>query len=427
MKHVFICFILFLLIFFSVIHDEKCLAETAVWSTPDLKALIDEGLTSNKEIKSIESMIESLKDNIDYADSLPDPRIGIALLNLPADSFKFDEQAMTQKQIFMAQKFPWFGKLNLKSQQAGLKVVRQQAVLEARKLELARKIASTYFELGFIAKGQEINLRLADMMKQIIRNAETRYATGRGLQQNIFQAQVELSKLIDEKIILGKKRRVKVDRVNELLNRLGFTPVNPPASIKCPDQKLNADNLTPMALKQNPWLKVKGIETDQARLGIKLAKKDYWPDMDVKVAYGLREEVMDQDLDDFVSASVMMNLPLWQNKRQDKKLTATEKNLDAAIKSYENLADTIPHKIDALVTEINDIQKSYKLYKESLIVQAKQWAKSSISDYEVGKVEFNTMINAQIRLLRFELQSEKYLFEIYQKLAELEELIGGTI
>ncbi len=427
MKREFIYFILLLLIFCSVTHDKKCLAETSVWPTPDLKALIDEGLKSNKEIKSIESMIESLKQNIDYEDSLPDPRIGIALLNLPVDSFKFDEQAMTQKQIFMVQKFPWFGKLSLKSQQAGLKVARQQAVLEARKLELTRKIATTYYELGFIAKSQMINLRLADMMKQIIRNAETRYATGRGLQQNIFQAQVELSKLMDEKIILGKKRRVKEDRVNELLNRLSFTPVKPPGAIKCPDLELNVDNLTPMALEKNFWLKIKGIETDQARLGIKLAKKDYWPDMDVKVAYGLREEVMDQDLDDFVSASVTMNLPLWQEKRQDKKLTATKKNLDAAIKSYENLADTIPHKIDALVTEINDIQKSYKLYKDSLIIQAKQWAKSSISDYEVGKVEFNTMINAQIRLLRFELQSEKYLFETYQKYAELEELIGGTI
>ncbi len=427
MKRVFIYFIFLLLTFFSVIHDEKCLAETFVWSTPDLKALIDEGLTSNKEIKSIESMIESLKENVDYAASLPDPRIGIALLNLPADSFKFDEHAMTQKQLFMAQKFPWFGKLSLNSQQAGLKVLRQQVVLEAKKLELAGKIATTYFELGFIAKSQEINLRLTGMMKQIIRDSETRYATGRGPQQNIFQAQVELSKVMDEKIILEKKRRVNEDRVNEFLNRLSFTSVNPPTSIKCPDIRLNIDNLKLMALKQNPWLKVKGVETDQARLGIRLAKKDYWPDMDVKVAYGLREEVMDQDLDNFVSASVMMNLPLWKEKRQDKKLTAAEKNLDAAIKSYENLADILPHKIDALVTQINDIQKSYKLYKESLIAQAKQWAKASISDYEVGKVEFNTMINAQIRLLRFELQSEKYLFEIYQKHAELEELIGGAI
>ena len=44
--------------------------------------------------------------------------------------------------------------------------------------------------------------------------------------------------------------------------------------------------------------------------------------------------------------------------------------------------------------------------------------------YEVGKVEFNTMINAQIRLLRFELQAQRYLFNIYEKQVELEEILG---
>jgi len=45
----------------------------------------------------------------------------------------------------------------------------------------------------------------------------------------------------------------------------------------------------------------------------------------------------------------------------------------------------------------------------------------------VGKVDFNTMINAQIRLLRFELNADKYLFDIYRKQAQLEEIIGGSV
>jgi hypothetical protein len=45
----------------------------------------------------------------------------------------------------------------------------------------------------------------------------------------------------------------------------------------------------------------------------------------------------------------------------------------------------------------------------------------------VGKVEFNTMVSAQIMLLRAELQAKRYLYSIYQKLAELEEVIGGPL
>ena len=47
--------------------------------------------------------------------------------------------------------------------------------------------------------------------------------------------------------------------------------------------------------------------------------------------------------------------------------------------------------------------------------------------YEVSAVEFNTMINAQMRLLRFELKSKQYLFNIYQKRAELEVVLGGPL
>jgi hypothetical protein len=39
-------------------------------------------------------------------------------------------------------------------------------------------------------------------------------------------------------------------------------------------------------------------------------------------------------------------------------------------------------------------------------------------------VNFNTTINAQIQLLRFELQAENYLFGLYEKRAELEEVLG---
>jgi len=61
------------------------------------------------------------------------------------------------------------------------------------------------------------------------------------------------------------------------------------------------------------------------------------------------------------------------------------------------------------------------------LVQSEQWAHSSLAAYEVGKVEFNTMVSAQILLLRAELQAKRYLYSIYQKLAELEELIGGPV
>jgi outer membrane protein TolC len=404
------------------------LAASLIWAPPALNELIEEGLTQNKEIQSLEAQVESLKEEVPFAGALDDPRLGLAILNLPTDSFSFDEEPMTQKQISIAQKIPWFGKLDLKSQGATLKALRQKAILDAKRLELEKKIAISYYELGFITSSLETNKRLIEIVNQLLRVAETRYGTGRGLQQDVLQAQVEVSKLLDEKITLEKRRRTLADRINELLNREHFMVVEPLTGLEFMDLQLNPEELTSMALQENPQLRVKQTEIDIVQIGIDLAKKDYWPDMDLKLAYGQRDEDRTgRSLPDFVSAQVVVNIPIWQKTRQDSKLSSTLKAREAAEKSYRNLVKSLPFQVDALITEIRDTQKNYKLFTDALLLQADQWARSSQAAYEVGSLEFNTMLDAQIRLLRFELQADKYLFDIYRKRAELEEVLGGSI
>jgi len=412
----------------AFIAPNESAADPSIWAPPQLAMLIEEGLAKNQDIQSLASKVESLKEEISFAGSLNDPRIGLGLLNLPTDTFRFDQEPMTQKQIFIAQKIPWFGKLSLRSQQAAINAIHQEAILEAKRLELSRQIASEYYELGFVASGQKINERLINMLTQLLRVSESRYAAGQGLQQDVLQAQVEVSKLLDEQITLDKKHRMLEDRINSLLNRESFIPVTPPENLKYPDTVLEEKKLQTLALAMNPWIKVKMAEIDLAGTEIELARKDYWPDMDFMVAYGQRDDTQTgQDRADFISTSVVMNIPLWQKTRQDKKLGATKLRHKAASQSYQNLVNSLPHKIDALVTDIRNLQKNYKLITGALIVQAEQWARSSLTAYEVGKVNFNTTINAQIRLLHFELQSENYLFSLYKKRSELEEVLGTPL
>ena len=402
-------------------------AESPIWAPAALADLIDEGLVQNKEIQSMEAQVESLKDEISFAGALDDPRLGLAILNLPADSFRFDREPMTQKQISIAQKIPWFGKLDLKTQRATLKALRQMAILEAKRLELAKEIAKTYYDLAFVADSLVTNKRLIEIVTQLLRVAETRYATGSGLQQDVLQAQVEMSKLLDEKISIQKRQRTLANRINQLLNREQFITIEPQVGLEFINLQFDDDELTSLALQQNPQLRIKQTDIDIARIEIELAKKEYWPDMDFKFAYGQRDEDRTgRSLPDFVSGQVVMNIPIWQKNRQDPKLAAVLKMSEAAEKSFRSLAKGLPFRVDALVTEIRDTQKNYKLFTEALLLQADQWADSSQAAYKVGSLEFNTMLNAQIRLLRFELQAEKYLFNVYQQRAELDAILGGT-
>ena len=146
------------------------------------------------------------------------------------------------------------------------------------------------------------------------------------------------------------------------------------------------------------------------------------------IAYGQRgEDMTGRDLPDFVTGSVVVNVPLWYKTRQNKQLAATLKRLAAARNRYRNLFETLPHQVNALATDIGKFQENYRLYADALMPQAEQWAKSTLSAYQVRELEFDTMIRAQLQVLRLKLQSDRYLFNIYQRRAELEELLGGRI
>lgn len=410
---------------FVLVMPLMSFAQSPIWAPDPLSALIQEGLSNNQSIKSIESQVEALHAMESVAGALQDPSIGIGLANLPVGSFSFDQEPMTQKQLSISQTFPWFGKLDLQSQKAALSTGQKEISLIAEKLALSENIAEAWYELGFVTKSQEINQRMIQMVQRMLRSAESRYATGFGLQQNIFQAQVELSKLEDEKITLKKKRRITEDRINELLNRQSFQSVRAPAGLEFPDIRLSVPALQKAAQANNPRLKAKELEILKEQTGIDLARKDYMPDFNVKLTYGQRDEnKAGQNWDDFFSAAVMMDIPMWKSSRQDKNLAAAMASRQAAERSWQNLLESLNHQVDALATEIHDLQENYRLYRSALLRQADQWARAAKDAYEVGKVEFDTMINAQIQLLKFELQAEKYLFDIYKKRAKLESIVG---
>ena len=172
------------------------------------------------------------------------------------------------------------------------------------------------------------------------------------------------------RLLLEKRRRTLTDKINELLNRDRFMAVEPPAGLEFLSLELNPARLSAKALKENPQMHVKQVDIDIAAVEIELARKDYWPDMDFKLAYGQREEDRTgRDLPDFISGQVVISIPLWYKTRQDSKLAATLKSRQAAESSYRNLAKSLPYQVDVLISQIHDTQENYKLFTQALLLR----------------------------------------------------------
>lgn len=388
-----------------------------------LERLVRLTYRTNESLKQLETEIEALKEEVPAARALDDPRLTLGINALPTDTFSFSQEPMTQKQIFLAQKFPWFGKLDLRAQKVVLAAARKQEMLRARRLELRRSVAEAYFELLFVERALDVNAELNQMVSQILRVAEVAYASGRGLQQDVFQAQVELGKLMDERESLTSRKRGLENQLNELINHESFVSIETPEDPAFPEPSLSSDALLKTAYERNPGLTVLQVDIDRAIVDIALAKKDYFPDMDVRVGYGQREEdLTGRSLPDFVHGSVTLNIPIWFKNKQDRRLQAALKRKTAAEQAFANFRNRIPHRVDAILSEIDAIRQNHRLFQEALLLQTDQWARASLAAYEVGKVDFDTMINAHVRRLQFGLQADRYRFSMYKSLARLEEL-----
>lgn len=393
-----------------------------------LTDLIAEGLANSQELKSLRQRLEGLKEEVPAAAALNDPKLKLGMLNVPVDTFDFAQEPMTQKQISLTQQIPWFEKLSLRRQKAVLQAELLAATISVKEAELTRKVAVAYFDIGFIESSLEINQRLRQLFSDVLRVAESRYGTGAGPQQDILQAQVELSELLDEQNELKRKLRVTKDQINQILHRERFIEIGPvkrPPMIKL---GTDAELLVKQAILTTPWMRVRRAEIDLARTDIKLAIQDYMPDFDFSVAYGQRDrDKMGNERADFFSASVGFSIPLWFFTKQDKRLSGAKRRFEAAQLSLNSLKNGLTHQIDALVTDINTQIKNYELLDQALMIQASQWADSSLVAYEVGSIEFNTLISAELRLLRYELKHTRYHYSLRSKIAELEELVGATV
>jgi outer membrane protein TolC len=405
-------------------------AEVVATEMPyELSELVQEALANNSEIQSLEEKARALRAEAPFYGSLQDPKIGLAITNLPTDSFAFDQEPMTQKLITIDQQIPWFGTLDLAEQGAELMAVEQEAMVAAMRLSVARQVKEAWYDLAFVERSLEINDRLRELINQILQVAETRYATGSGLQQDILLAQVQLSELLDKDVSLKSSKRKIQDMIGSLLNRNNLFD-DGTSRPDFPDLAgLGRENLTTAALQQNPLINARRTAVLKADIDVKLAEKAYMPDMGFRLAYGQRDDdpVSGRSRADLLTAGVTLSVPLWQNTRQDSKLAGSKRRLLSARRSLQALEKTLPHRIDGLLSEIDGAKESRDLFVDAINIQAIQLADSSLAAYSVGKVEFNTMLSTHIRLLQIELKTEQLTYLIYKKLAELEETVGQPI
>jgi outer membrane protein TolC len=390
-----------------------------------LRGLIQEALENNPGLEAAVQRVHSAEKVIPQAGALPDPQFTLGLLNLPVNSFAFDQEPMTGKLIGIMQKFPFPGKQGLAKEMAEFEATAVKYQQEEVRNRIVQMVKGVYYNLYAIDRALETVQKNQALMEQFIRIAETKYATGTGLQQDVLRAQVEHSKLEDDLIMWQQKRRAAIARLNALLNR----PIDNSFALTARELHVpeSLTFATPVEAleQQRPLLLAWKEKIQKVEASVKLARRDYWPNFAVGASYRQRDNLSNGAvMHDFFSATLSINIPLFFKRKQGAKVSEKELALSAIQAQYKNVFIGVLSDLESIKAEMERNRKRVELYKGGILIQAQQSLESAQAGYQVGKVDFLTLINNWMMLQNYELQYFFAMADFHKALANYELTMG---
>jgi len=392
-----------------------------------LEKAITEALSANPGLAAIQARAEALAEIPDQAGALPDPRLSLNLVNLPLDSFSFTQESMTQFQVGISQSLPYPGKLVLQSQAASYEAHAAKADVGEKRLQLTRDIKTVWWNLFYLDRALEVVKNNQTLLEQIISVAETRYQVGQGQQQDILLAQLELSRLRDGAIRIQNMQANEMARLNVLLDRHAAGLIELPASVaEDLPTLIRPEALRQLAGSSRPRLVAQAGRMRAAHSRVDLAERDHAPDFQVGAVYGLRNgnNADGSSRADMGSIVFSMNLPLYAGSKQDR--TVDQRNAEWMQQKFllQDQRNQVASEVQQAMMDYRHGDEQVRLFRQEIIPQARQTVEAMLAGYQVGKVDFLSLIRSQTALYDYETQYWKALSAANQALARLIAAVG---
>ncbi|MEI6306493.1 MAG: TolC family protein [Deltaproteobacteria bacterium] len=394
----------------------------------DLATLVNAALTNNPELKSSMARWQMFTSKAKQSGALEDPMFMLKLQNLlarqPLSLGGKDPQ--TAKVVGISQQLPFWGKRAIKEEISQYEAETYKWAIEERKLELTRMVKETYYQLWAVDKGLEIVDKNLRILADFVAIAESKYSVGQGVQQDIFKAGLEKSKMLDMQISLKQQRRSLEANLNFLLFRQGNVPVGTINDFILPQLIFSAEQLNTIAYEKRPQIKSLASLANKGQAAHRLAQKEFYPDFNLSFEYMFRQEAMSDPGYNMYTLGVTFNLPFQQEKRRAM-LTESASETNMATEELNALKNNISFTINDNIAKLERRRQLVELYKRGIIPQAEQSLESAVISYRVNKVDFLTLLDGRMSLFTYERELYESRAEYMMRLAQLEAAVGADL
>lgn len=393
-----------------------------------LDLAIEHALAGNPGLSEIKARAEAMAAIPAQAGALPDPTVNIEMLNVPTSSFDLRKEDMTMLGMGISQTIPFPGKLALRERIADQEALAAADSVDEARLRLVSEVKQSWWRLFYYDRALNLLDEADRFYRQLIDIAQTKYKFGKGTQQDVLLAQLDLSNLKNAKLELVSLRHSQNARLNALLDRTPEISVRIPveAEFKLPDIVESA--LQDKALKMRPLFAQHQKMLDAALSRIDLAKQDFYPDFTIGAGYSIRQNMpTGQSRSDFASVQLSINVPLYADRKQAK---AVDQRQSEFLQEQYSLQDE-HHKIQAEIAtkaaEYQHTKEKLLLLEHEIIPQAQQAINSLLAGYQVSQTDFSDLLRTQLSFFQYQSQYWQALTNSQQLLAELSAEVGEEL
>jgi outer membrane protein TolC len=370
-------------------------ATATAQSTLTLTGVEQLALADDPAIGALQARALAMHDAAVADGQLPDPKLKTGVYNLPLDDFDISREPTTQLRLGVVQSFPRGDTLRYKQQQTEWMANAEQANIEVTRRKLVRDVRNRFLELYYQLQAEQVINKTRKLFAQLVEITQAHYATGRVSQQDVLRASLELSRLDDR----TTRIRTEADKGRAALMKWIGDAASLPLDGRFPElPALPAKMAIEAALPEHPVIQAETAKIEANNRKISIAREQYKPGWSAGLEYRKRfgDNPGGDDRADMMAAMLTVDLPLFPNKRQDKRLSASIREAESAQLGRDDRLRELKRMLDTDYVAWQRLGERAALYESQLLRESTANAQASLNAYQSGVTEFSTLMRARI-------------------------------
>jgi len=395
-------------------------------SITPLSELLAEAEKNNPQIEAARQGWQAAKQVPTQVSTLPDPQINLQHVSVgsPRPFSGYTNSDFAYLGFGISQDIPYPGKLRLKGEIAKRELDVSHQQIESVRRAIVAEVKSTYFQLAYLSKTLTILEEDGELLRQVEQAADARYRSGMGTQQDIFQAQLQKTKLLRE-IAMHHLQVGKLEaQLKQLLNRSQESPDIETADLVETPLVQTYTDLLAAAKVQNPEIATAQKMIEKQSLQVDLTRKDFYPDFNVQYMWQRTDPAQFRA---YYMLSVGIKAPIYRSRKQRPGLAQAESEQLRARSELQAQSQQLAGDLRSQYVIVQQTAELFKIHREGLSPQARSEFQSGLAAYQSGKQDFQALLTAFLDVLHLDEGYWQNLAEYETAIARLEQLTGLSL